>query len=651
MKSAHVPGRVGTLRFTGQTVLGILLIFFLGMMVILHQIVHKGSPNNQNSQNSHKDPEAHIVKGEHSSNPVIKTAVLVPQKPASATPSYGNSTVTTEPHSKSRSNTKTSLLTQQRSAHSSHGQLQASNISWQAFLNMPYDESFLYSSNVLNNPDQFTTKSLLKCSAETARKVSVPILTEEDIKWCSWALSPSGGQAVVGKSWGKLTTADKRKFDNLDCNSVRDGENPSCDSTWGDVNIYEWQKRQIKEVGCDSDRPSKLNCYRNNKFEKYCVMTNAMIDFSKYKKKPRPDARTPSKTFQHDFLSADCMASHKNFPLFNFPHLFSPLLSSQKCNYVYNGTLLLYSHDDISNLGHTINDIINVWVMLWMQGLSKYAHHIEMLNIDSFRQGHNWDDQPNGFFMTYYKSLRNILKGKDFGQSTLCVKKLMIQPAPQRFFVWDSWGIDNPCTFLGPASLFQRWNLHVRMDYGLLSVDRSKQRWKVLLLVRNENQNLWGSNRSSRNYLNRPEIERALKEFLESKYSEYEFVALDIGKVGDMEAQLKLIGEVAVIVGMHGAGLAHGLHMSIGEVGCCAILEIFPKGEFTDIRGHGNMLRRMGVHYDRIDLSGENSHADGAIVPVQNLVGSLDKLIQRMKSSFSCIQPNVLDNPYLEKKV
>lgn len=33
----------------------------------------------------------------------------------------------------------------------------------------------------------------------------------------------------VGKSYGKLNTNDKRKFEDLNCNNVDSGKNPSCD--------------------------------------------------------------------------------------------------------------------------------------------------------------------------------------------------------------------------------------------------------------------------------------------------------------------------------------------------------------------------------------------------------------------------------------
>lgn len=42
------------------------------------------------------------------------------------------------------------------------------------------------------------------------------------------------------------------------------------------------------------------------------------------------------------------------------------------CDYYFNETVLAYSHDNIRHLGHTFNDLLNIWAMLWMtDNLSK----------------------------------------------------------------------------------------------------------------------------------------------------------------------------------------------------------------------------------------------------------------------------------------
>eukprot|EP01034_Spumella_vulgaris_P045142 gene45142-56205_t len=62
---------------------------------------------------------------------------------------------------------------------------------------------------------------------------------------------------------------------------------------------------------------------------------------------------------------------------------------------------------------------------------------------------------------------------------------------------------------------------------------------------------------------------------------------------------------------MHGAGIAHSLHMSVGSHLCCGVVEIFPEGEFKSIRGYGNMIRHMGIHYSRLEISSLDSHPNG----------------------------------------
>lgn len=526
------------------------------------------------------------------------------------------------------------------------GRLQASPMSWEDFVRIPYNEHF----EKPTKKSPIVKKELHICPSDMATALAKPRLSDEDFRWCRWALSASGGQVVVGKSWGKLKSkAEKEKFDALNCNSVAQGKNPSCDDSWGDIHLRTWKKNQMEALRCSASKSSDLLCYKNDNNDIYCTMKNAQINFSKMKKISR-SGNTPSKKFQNDFLSTDCKDGITVEDTFPFPHLYSPTLSTHQCDYTYNGTLLLYSHDDIRNLGHTLNDVFNVWIMLWMQGIARYEHQIEMLNVDSFKLGHNFDDQPNAFFTTYYKSLRGILKGVDFGDKTLCVKNLMIQPIPPRFFIWESWFVDLPCSFIGPSALYQRWNLDVRNNYGFLNKDRSKLRKKVLLVIRNEHSNMWGTQRTSRNFLNSEEIVDGLKAVVdESEFTnDFEFLGIDLGKLPFVE-QLELIGETAIMVGMHGAGMASSMHMSIGEDNCCGVLEMFPSGEFSPIKGHGNMARKMGLFYDRMDISADKSQGNGAQVPVAALAKQVRDMMRLVQKKPTCVLETVIQDPYLEE--
>lgn len=59
--------------------------------------------------------------------------------------------------------------------------------------------------------------------------------------------------------------------------------------------------------------------------------------------------------------------------------------------------MLLYSHDDTHNLGHTMSDFLNVWTMLWLAGYGAHSRDIALLNTDAVRMGHNYYDDLFAF--------------------------------------------------------------------------------------------------------------------------------------------------------------------------------------------------------------------------------------------------------------
>ncbi len=73
-------------------------------------------------------------------------------------------------------------------------------------------------------------------------------------------------------------------------------------------------------------------------------------------------------------------------------------------------------------------------------------------------------------------SFGRVFKAVDFanqrtdvqGRSTVCFKRLIFQPIPLILFTWDGWWQEMKCSFVGPSSLFQRWNLQLRSNYNLL---------------------------------------------------------------------------------------------------------------------------------------------------------------------------------------
>lgn len=77
----------------------------------------------------------------------------------------------------------------------------------------------------IKNPIKFNIKALnlLKiCPAELSLNLTMKP-SNNDMKWCNWAVSATGGQAIPGKSFGKLNSKDREKYDSLKCNHLSKG--------------------------------------------------------------------------------------------------------------------------------------------------------------------------------------------------------------------------------------------------------------------------------------------------------------------------------------------------------------------------------------------------------------------------------------------
>lgn len=165
--------------------------------------------------------------------------------------------------------------------------MQEREMDWSDFVLSKHDEPFRGGGSSADlaaqggwRPDQ----PLIRCSDEVVRALAVPRLQKNDLDFCKWALSPSGGGVKVGSSWGKLTShKDQHRFDALNCNAVSEGRNPSCADSWGDESIRSWRAANatVSSMSCEASRPSRLRCNRNSNDDLSCTITNAMLDFSK----------------------------------------------------------------------------------------------------------------------------------------------------------------------------------------------------------------------------------------------------------------------------------------------------------------------------------------------------------------------------------
>lgn len=235
-------------------------------------------------------------------------------------------------------------------------------------------------------------------------------------------------------------------------------------------------------------------------------------------------------------------------------------------------------------------------------------------------------------------------KANDFakkGSPKVCFKHLIMQPRPVILFTWHGWWHDVECTFKGPSSLFQRWNLQMRRNYGLLQEAMpTNERIQVLLVVRSARAG-GGTHQSTRVFANKDEVQAAL-----ALIPGVELVVQDLATIS-FEEQVRLVGNSTMVIGMHGAGIPHSMHMAVGTKYCCGVIEIFPEGEFKTIRGYGNMARRMGHYYERLALEPNSDRgATGTYVKPDTLTEQVVKLLDKIKAKASCVLPGVINDPY-----
>lgn len=395
------------------------------------------------------------------------------------------------------------------------------------------------------------------------------------------------------------------------------------------------------------------------------------MNFRKMRKRKQPDGHI-GRSWERGFLAADCgeMAPDD----IGYLPLYKPDIEGREsaiCDYVFNETVIMYSHENIRNFGMMITDYLNVWSLLWLSGHGRTSRDVSLLHIDGIKRGRYSGDLTNQFFRTYNVSFRRIIRAVDFTDKLpssssssssssgrhapsgpkVCFKRLIVQPRPVLQFHWD--GIDDPsCPIPGISALFQRWNLQVRNNYGLLgataaatvgapsgpdggtmsrsSSENSNNILQVLLIVRSLRSSADGAavttsvtataqhHLYARLFRNQEEIVKQLQAFLPTLTlptgTTTRLVVQDLATL-TFDDQVRLLSESSVVVGMHGAGIASTVHMPIGTALCCGVVEIFPTVASAAAeaaaatvmstnsgRGYAHLARKLGHVYERVDL-------------------------------------------------
>jgi hypothetical protein len=335
--------------------------------------------------------------------------------------------------------------------------------------------------------------------------------------------------------------------------------------------------------------------------------------------------------------------------------------SDAMCDYTFNETVIAYSHDNIKSFSHMFSDYLNIQSLLWLSGKAAHSQDVTLLNIDSFRMQPCFGDQPNDYFYHYFKAFRRVLRAADFGPTAkVCFKNLIMQPKPEVLFSRDGWRHDLRCSLVGPSSLHQRWNLQMRINLGLMTLEGGLVTDYVfrILLIRKASKlgskagkkgakkstdaaksggDVIDKTPSALGISNSMELGLMLIELSDSVTIHYPDVMFEVVEQDfdllSFSEQVALVAKSSILIGMHGTGIPISMHMPVGSKYCCGVIEIFPgvkekdrngtlslgpttvpvmaESSFRSLRGHGNMARRMGHTYARIDLVGGSKTSKG----------------------------------------
>jgi hypothetical protein len=106
-----------------------------------------------------------------------------------------------------------------------------------------------------------------------------------------------------------------------------------------------------------------------------------------------------------------------------------------------------------------------------------------------------------------------------------------------------------PCTFTGPSSLYQRWNLQVRRLYDLypLPIKPAESEATRILLIKRTAPRGAAHMYTSRVITNMDEINQRLRK----EFPTAEILVEDLAKLS-FEEQVRLVHSVSLIIGVHG---------------------------------------------------------------------------------------------------
>ena len=462
---------------------------------------------------------------------------------------------------------------------------------------------------------------------------------EDNLKWC--LQKQKIHHIVVSKSFGNAPKDLSRMWFARQCDELlANGITATCESKYGITFMDKWRSNVVNLT-----RSGEVSCFRSPYGHYMCKINNAVVDFS------RMETIGKSRSFRDGFLlvpfSKDdeymlkgVMADIEGWKFEEVGEI--------KADIDEATPVFVNSNDDIGNLMHNMNDVITIWSMLWLS--QRDPRESVLLNFDGLRKGgpggkgHRlmYPEKPDalgpfrGYFISWFNTIQ---KAKDYGDQKVKFREIYFQPTPGFPWVWMDYTIDSSCTFLGPSSMFQSFYLHTRRywreKFGESSTLIPPTTSTNVLLILRKTDPKKGAGSRARSIANLNELALEL-----SKLDNVNVMTLDLSTL-PFEDQYKVSSNSSIIVGMHGAGLGHIFHSSIGNPNCCSLIEIFPRNDqrqgYDGIKVFGNTARHLGLHYISYKNSLPLTSSGESVLDVNAIENLVRKAMYLVRNKPSCL--------------
>lgn len=247
-----------------------------------------------------------------------------------------------------------------------------------------------FSSNLSTHGSEFAYNSTSNATNLDSFDIYYQHLeSQEDINWCKRLAVKN--KIVVGKSWGRTSKAERKKYNEMSCDSiVALGSQATCDERFGWGLPFLWLRGRSPSNTTARDA---YECVTSATANVMCRMT-ASMDHSLYKTVvPNPSKDIASREFLSGFLQTYgrlpakgpdklVWTGHLNNP-HPYPHnitsggdltirhkTFSQRSYSldRACDYWEMRPTFVLAPDLQTNVGHYMNDLMNLWSAMILAG-------------------------------------------------------------------------------------------------------------------------------------------------------------------------------------------------------------------------------------------------------------------------------------------